>query len=97
MWMSFVTTMPTSFVMVDDVSLEPLDTPHASPSCSLPPPSPECHTMPSVAFHDMPQGDVSDCMDSLGAFRGYDPSLDPCSLLHLLTFQRHLINLGEHL
>ena len=28
----------------------------------------------------MPQGDVSDCMESLGTFRGYDPSLDPYSL-----------------
>ena len=36
--------------------------------------------MPYVDFHDMPPGDVSDCMDSLGTFRGYDPSLDPYSL-----------------
>jgi len=33
-----------------------------------------------VACHDMLKGDVSDCMDSLGIFREYDPSLDPYSL-----------------
>jgi len=73
-------TVPASPVMVDDVSLGPLDTPHASRLWSLPFPPPECHNMPSVDFHDMLQGDVSDCMDSLGTFRGYDPFLDPYSL-----------------
>ena len=80
--MDVVTTMPTSFVIVDDVSLDPLDTPHASPLCSLPSPPPECHNMPYVDFHDMPQGDVSDCMDSLRTLRGYDPSLDPLDTPH---------------
>jgi len=36
--------------------------------------------MPSVDFHDMLQGDVFDCIDSLGTFRGYNPSLDAYSL-----------------
>jgi len=66
--------------MVDDVSLDPLDAPHTSPLCSLPSPSPECHNMPLADFHDMLQGDVYDCIESLGTFRGYDPSLDPYSL-----------------
>jgi len=79
-YVDVVTTMPTRFVMVDDVSLTPLDTPHASPLCSPPSPSPECHNMLFAYFHDMLQGDVSDCMDSLGTFRVYDPSLDPYSL-----------------
>ena len=30
--------------------------------------------------HDMLQGNMFDCIDSLGLFRGYDPSLDPYSL-----------------
>ena len=41
--MSYVdtVTMPTSFVMVDDVSLDPLNPLHASLLCSLSSPSPE--------------------------------------------------------
>ena len=46
-------TVPSSPVMVDDVSLGPLDTPHASPLWSLPFPPPKCHNVPSVDFHDM--------------------------------------------
>jgi len=79
-YVDVVITMPTSFVMTDDVSLDPLDTPHASPLCSLPSPSPECHNMPFADFYDMLQGDVSGCIESLGTFRGYDPSLDPYGL-----------------
>ena len=75
-----VITVPASFDMADDISPGPLDTPHASPLCSLPSSPPECHNMPSVDFHDMLQGYVFDCMDSLGTFRGYDPSLDPYNL-----------------
>jgi len=73
-------TVPASSVMDDDVSLDPLDTPHASPLCSLPSPFPECHNMLLADFHDMLQGDVFDCMDSLGTFKGYSPSLDSYSL-----------------
>jgi len=36
--------------------------------------------MPSVDFHDMLQGDVFDCRDSLDAFRGYNLSFDPYHL-----------------
>jgi len=36
--------------------------------------------MPFVDFYDMLQGDVSDYIESLGTFRGYDPSLDPYGL-----------------
>ena len=36
--------------------------------------------MPFVDFYDMLQGDVSDYIESLGTFRGYDPSLDPYSV-----------------
>jgi len=73
-----VSIVRTSFVLVANASPVPLDTPHASSLCSLP--SPECHTMPFADFHDMLQGDVLDCIDSLGIFRGYYPSLDPYSL-----------------
>jgi len=79
-YVDVVAIVLTSSVMVGNVSLDPLDTPHASPSCSLRPPSPECHNMPSTDFHDMLQGDVFDCMDSLGTFRGYNPSIDPYNL-----------------
>jgi len=66
--------------MVDDVHLDPLGTLHASPSCSLSSLSPKRYNLPLVACHDMVKGDVFDCMNSLGTFRGYDPSLDPYSL-----------------
>jgi len=79
-YVDVVITVPTSSVLVGDVSLESLGTPHASPLCSLPYPSPECHHMLSADFHDMLQGDTFDCLDSLGTFRGYNPSLDPHSL-----------------
>jgi len=79
-YVDVVITVSTSYVMVDDASLAPLDTPHASPLCSLPSPSPECHNLLSNVFHDMLQGDVFDCLDSLGTFRGYKPSLNPHSL-----------------
>jgi len=79
-YVDVVISVPASCVMVADVSLDSLDAPHASPLCSLPSPSPECHKMPSADFHDMLQGDVFDCLDSLGTFRGYNPSLTPYSL-----------------
>ena len=79
-YVDVVLTVPTSSVMTDDVPLDPLDTQHASPLCSLPSPSPECRNMPFADFHYMLQGDVSDCIESLGTFRGYDPSLDPYGL-----------------
>jgi len=28
-------------------------------------------------YHDMLEGNVVDCLESLGTFRWYDPSLDP--------------------
>ena len=67
-----VITVPASSDVVDDVSLDPLDTPYASPLCSLPSPFPE--------YHNMLHGDVFDCIESLGIFRGYNPSLNPYSL-----------------
>jgi len=79
-YVDVVLTVPTSSVMTGDVSLDPLYTSHASPLCPLPSPSPECHIMPFADSHDMLQGDMFDCIDSLGIFRGYDPSLDPYSL-----------------
>jgi len=79
-YVDIATTMPASSVMVDDVHLDPLGTLHASPSCSLSSLSPKRYNLPLVACHDMVKGDVFDCMNSLGTFRGYDPSLDPYSL-----------------
>jgi len=31
-------------------------------------------------YHDMLQGDVFDCVESLSTFTGYSPSLNPCTL-----------------
>ena len=110
--MDVVITMPTSSVMVDDVSPDPLDALHASPSCSLPYLPPKHYNLSLVPCHDMLEGNEIDYMDSLGTFRGCDPSLDPYGLYLgsmpakiMLTiefnffsdFSRHLINLGEPL
>ena len=76
-YVDVVPNVPTSSVMVDNASPVPPDTSHASLLCSLPSPSPESHPMPFANFHDMLQGEMLDCMDSLGTFRGYDPFLDP--------------------
>jgi len=75
--MDVVTVEPTSPDIIDDISHDPLDTLHASPVCSLPSPSPECHSMPFADCHDILEGNEIDCLDSLGTLRGYDPSLDP--------------------
>jgi len=72
-------TVPASSDIIYNVSHDPLDTLHASHSCSLPSPSPGCHIMPSVDFCGLVNGKVFDCMDSLGTFRRYNPSLDPHS------------------
>ena len=36
-YVDITTTVPASSIMVDDISLDPLGTLHASPLCSLPP------------------------------------------------------------
>jgi len=63
----------TSLDAVENISPNPLDTLHVSPSDSPPSPSPECHNLSIVACHDMLEGNDIDCMQSLGIFRGYDP------------------------
>jgi len=105
-------TLHASSDIIYDVSHDPLDKLHASPSCSLPSSFPGYHIMPSVDFHGVLNGKVYDCTDSLGTFRGYNSPLDPYSfylesiLLKIMfisafasftDFQRHLKNFGEHL
>jgi len=79
-YVDVVITVPASFDMVDDMSPDPLDIFHASPLCSLPSPSLECHHLLLVEYHVMLEGNEINCMASLGTVRGYDPSLDPYSL-----------------
>jgi len=79
-YVDVVITVPASPDMVDSISLDPLDTLHASPACSLPSPSPECHNLLLTEYHVILEGKTVDCIESLGTFRGYDPSLDPYSL-----------------
>ena len=65
---------------VDNISPNPLDTFHASPFRSLPSPPPEYRNMLLANYHDMLEGNVVECFESLCTFRGYDPSLDPYGL-----------------
>jgi len=66
--------------MVDNISPDPLDRFHAPSSCSLPSLSPKPCNLLLVACYDMLEGHEIDCMNSLGTFKGNDPSLDPYSL-----------------
>ena len=61
-------TVPASPDMVDNISPDPLDASHVSPLCSLPSPPPKCCNMSLVACHDMLEGDVFHCVESLGTF-----------------------------
>ena len=47
------------------------------PFLSLPFPSLKCPNLSVIDYHDAPQGNVSDCIRSLGTFEGYDPPIDP--------------------
>jgi len=75
-----VVTVLTGLDMVDNISPDPLDTIHASSSYSPPSLSPKRYNLSLVACHDMLEGNGIDCMDALGTFRGYSPSLDPYCL-----------------
>jgi len=79
-YVDVVITVPASFDMVDNISPDPLETFHVSPSCSLPSHSHECHNLLLAEYHVIREGNEIDCMDSLGTFKGYDPSLDPYNL-----------------
>jgi len=79
-YVDVVVTVSASPDLVNNISLDYLDTFHASSSCSPPYPPPKCCNMSSADYHDMLKGDVFDCVESLGTFRGYDPSLDPYRL-----------------
>jgi len=79
-YVDVVITVSTSPDMVDNISPDPLDASHASSLCSLPSPFPKCHNMSLVNYHDIREGNVDDCVDNVGTFRRYDPSLDPYSL-----------------
>jgi len=61
---------------VDNISPNPLDTFHASSSCSPPSPSPECCDMLLIDSHAILEGNEIDCSESPGTLRGYDPSID---------------------
>ena len=61
-----------AYVSPDRVDILPV-----SPLPSLPSPSLECHNFPATDYHDVLKGNVSDCIESLVTFRGYNSSLDP--------------------
>ena len=77
--MDAVAIVSSSPDLTDHVSLNPLAISRAS-SCSLPSPSPQYCDLSSIDSLAVLKGNVVDCSESLGTFRGYDPSLDPYSL-----------------
>ena len=79
-YVDVMVTLPASPDMIDNISSDPLDPFHASSLCSLPSLSPECCNMSLVNYHDVLEGNVDKCVESLNTFIGYDPSLYPYSL-----------------
>ena len=78
--MDVVVAGPDNPDFVNNISPNPLDTFHASPFRSLPSPPPKNRNMLPADYHDMLVGNVFDCLESPCTFRGYDPSLDHCTL-----------------
>ena len=70
----------TSHDFVENISPHPLDTFHASSSCSRPSPSPEYCDILLIDSHAILEGNEVDCSETLDTFRGYNPSLDPYNL-----------------
>jgi len=82
----------TSPDFITDVSPDHVDMLHVSSLPSLPSPSLECDNLSITNFHDVLNRKVSGCMDSLGTFKGYNPSLEPYSLyLESMTLKIMLI------
>jgi len=75
-----VATIPTNPDLANNISPDPLDTFHAFSLGSLLSPSPECRNMSTVDHHGLLNGNVVDCFEFPGTFRGYNPSLDPYNL-----------------
>jgi len=71
---------PVIPIVIAHVSPNHVDMPHVAPLPSLPSPFRECHSLTAIDLHDALEGKVSDCMDSLGTFIGYDTSFNPYSL-----------------
>ena len=68
-----VVTAPISLDPVDNTSSDLLDTFHVYSSCSLPSPSPECHNMSLVNYHNVLEGNLDDCVEFIDSFRGMTP------------------------
>ena len=110
--MHVVVTVSSSPNLVDYVRLNTLDIFHAFPSCLLPSSSSDCYNLSPIDSYVVFKGNAVDCFKSVGNFRGYGLSLDPCSLYledmlgkftWAITFQystkfsKALVSLGEHL
>jgi len=74
-----VATISTSPDLIDNISPNPYPL-HAFSSSSLPSHSPECRNMSLVNHHDVLKGNVIDCLEPPGTFKGYDPFLNPYRL-----------------
>ena len=72
-YVDVVVAGPTSPDFIDNISLNSLNTFHASSSCSQPSHSPECFDILLIDPHVILDGNEVDCCKSLGTFRGYDP------------------------
>jgi len=75
-----VATILISADLVGNISVDPVAPFHAFSSGSLPSPSPECGDMLLIDSYMILEGNGVDYLESLGTFRGYDPSLEPYRL-----------------
>ena len=71
---------PASPNLVDNIYPNLLYTFYVLSSCSLPSPSPKYRNISLVHYQGMLEGNIIDCVEFQGIFKGYDPSLDPYSL-----------------
>ena len=74
--MDVVVVEPTTLDVIAHISSDHVDMPYVSRLPSLPSNSAECHDLIAIDYHDALKGKVSDCIRSLGTFKGYNPSLD---------------------
>jgi len=83
-YVDVVVTVSSGPDLINHAPSNPLDIPRVVPPCSPPSPSPECHSMLPIYYQDILEGNVVDCVESLGIFRGFVSFLN----LHYLQKKR---------
>ena len=78
--MDVMVVEPTSPDVIAYISPDHINMLPVSPLPSLPSPSLDCHSLSITDYHVVIKGKVSDYIEPLGTFSGYNPSFDPYRL-----------------